>query len=199
MVKPPVHTSPISIDGQISQVHFACDLAACRGACCTIPGGTGAPLLADEREQIKLAYEAIERFLPEAHRAVIEREGLVAGSLEAPVTPCYDDRACVYVMYESGIAKCAFEKAYLRGDISWRKPLSCHLFPLRADGGYDRRLRYEFIQECHPALRRGRSENIPLWQFLKDPLTRAYGSEWYDRLITACEQDHRPLNGDLLI
>ncbi len=193
------HMARIRVDAQVSHLRFACDLAACKGACCTIPGGTGAPLLADEREQIKQAYSSVSRYLPEAHRAVIEREGLIAGSLEDPVTPCFDDRACVYVMYESGMAKCAFEWAYLREEISWRKPLSCHLFPLRTDGGYDRRLRYEQILECQPALRRGRSENIPLWQFLKEPLIRAYGGEWYQRLVSLCEQDHRPFSGDLLV
>jgi hypothetical protein len=139
------------------------------------------------------------KFLPAEHVRVIEREGLVSGSLDFPVTPCYDDRACVYVTYEGPVAKCAFEKAFLAGIIDWRKPLSCHLFPLRADGGYYRRLRYEPINECLPAVRRGRSENIPLWEFLKDSLTRAFGASWYAKLVKLCEQDHRQNKADLVV
>lgn len=189
----------VHVDGEVSHLRFACDLAKCQGACCTIPGGTGAPLLSDEPDEIARAMSVVGKYLPAEHQAVISREGLVVGTPEAPVTPCYEDRACVYVTYEGGIAKCAFEKAFLAGEIPWRKPLSCHLFPLRADGGYSRRLRYEFLSECQPAIRRGRSENIPLREFLKEPLIRAYGRDWYQKLVTLCERDHRTNGADLVV
>lgn len=189
----------VLVDEEVLEVRFACDLERCRGACCTMPGGIGAPLLATERDEIARALPVIWDDLPESHRAVIESEGPVVGDPEAPVTPCYQRGPCVYVTFEAGIAKCAFEKAFLAGQISWRKPLSCHLFPIRVDGGLRRRLRFEYLRECEPAIRRGRSEDIPLWKFLEAPLVRAYGGDWYERLVKVCERDHTRTGRDLVV
>jgi hypothetical protein len=189
----------VLIDGEVPGVRFACDLARCQGACCTIPGGFGAPLLPEEPAEIERAFGVVRAYLPEEHLFEIERGGLVVGSLASPATPCYDDRACVYVTYDRGVAKCSFERAFLAGETVWRKPLSCHLFPLRAERGIRHRLRFEFIHECMPAIQRGRSEDIHLWRFLGDPLIRAYGPAWYARFVRHCERDHRPPGTDFVV
>lgn len=189
----------VLVDEEVPHVRFACDLEQCRGACCTMPGGVGAPLLRQERSEIAQAVSVVRKYLPQAHREVIDREGLVVGSLEAPVTPCYQRGPCVYVTFDGGIAKCAFEKAFLAGEIRWRKPLSCHLFPLRSDGGSRHRIRFEYLRECEPAIQRGRSEDVPLWEFLKAPLVRAYGADWYARFVEVCERDHKRTGRDLVV
>lgn len=164
-----------------------------------MPGGIGAPLAHKECDEIARAMPVVRKYLSEPHLAVIDSEGSFVGGTEAPVTPCYRNGPCVYVTFEAGIAKCAFEKAFLSGEIGWRKPLSCHLFPLRVDGGLRDRLRFEYLRECEPAILRGRSEEVPLWVFLKDPLLRAYGAEWYERLVKVCERDHRRTGRDFVV
>ena len=185
--------SKIEVDEAIPEVRFACDLKACRGACCTMPGANGAPLREDEVEEIERAFPAIRKYLSREHLETIRLGGLVDGPPGDRTTPCYNSRACVFVTYEEGIAKCAFEKAYWKGEIGWRKPLSCHLFPIRV--GRTNQLRFEYIPECRPALERGKKENIYVSDFLKDSLTRAYGSSWYAAFKRLCSR-HR--NGDTL-
>ena len=104
---------------------------------------------------------------------------------------CFNNRACVFVLYEEGIARCAFEKAFLEGRLKWRKPLSCHLFPIRIDRGMIHRLRYERISECDSALDCGEQKNIYLSDFLKEPLVRAFGSTWYEDFHFKCEWERK--------
>ncbi|MBI3003951.1 MAG: DUF3109 family protein [Ignavibacteriales bacterium] len=190
-----------TIEEPIAGIKFACDLNACKGACCTLPGGKGAPLLDSEIAEIQKAFPVVRENLSLEHLARIEEKGLFEGSEGDYTTPCYKNRACVFVTYENGIAKCSFEKAYLKGDISWRKPLSCHLFPLRVDRLAHDRIRFEFISECGPALDKGNLEDVYLSDFLKESLVRAYGEAWYKKFIDLCEtvrsgkvayEEHRP-------
>jgi len=175
------------VDEPVASINFACDLKACKGACCTMPGGRGAPLEDSEIEEIERSFPAIRKYLSKDHLARIEQLGLVEGTTGDHTTPCYDKRACVFVAYENGIAKCSFEKAYFNGEISWRKPISCHLFPLRIDRGARELVRYEFLAECQPALERGRIEHIALSGFLKEALLRAYGEQWYREFLATCD------------
>jgi len=176
------------IDSQIPRVRFACDLARCRGACCTMPGYRGAPLQESELEEIEKAYPVIKKYLSIQHRDVIEERGLFQGRRGDHMTQVVEGRACVFVTFEDGIAKCAFEKAYVRDEIAWRKPISCHLFPIRVEAGVPERLRYEQISQCEPALGQGEREKLPLVDFLKSSLTRAYGEEWYAEFLEYCRQ-----------
>lgn len=171
------------VDEPVASINFACDLKACKGACCTMPGGRGAPLLDSENKEIERSFPAVRKYLSKDHLARIEQVGLVEGTTGDRTTPCYDKQACVFVTYENGIAKCSFEKAYLNGEISWRKPISCHLFPLRIDRGARELVRYEFLADCQPALERGGLEHIALSRFLKDALLRAYGEQWYTEFL----------------
>lgn len=176
----------IVIDPVIPTLRFRCNLTACKGACCTLPGGKGAPLLDEEAGEIQHAFPAIRKYLSDRHLAAIEEQGLFEGEAGDLVTTCVDENACVFVAYENGIAQCSFEKAYLKGEIDWRKPLSCHLFPLRIDRGFKERLRYEWLDRCSPALEEGSQGGVYAVEFLREALTRAYGEPWYDEFLDHC-------------
>lgn len=177
------------VEDSIPQIKFACDTTLCKGACCTLSGGQGAPLLDDELIHIKEVFPIIRSLLPQDHLNTIEKFGMYEGESGSYTTMCFQHHACVFVLYENGIARCAFEKAFLEGKINWRKPISCHLFPIRVHRGFIQRLRYEHIAECNPALTRGDKENILLSRFLKEPLERAFGSSWYQDFDHACEKE----------
>lgn len=171
----------IAVDDSVFGTKFACDLNACKGACCTFPGGRGAPLSDDEMEQIEQAFPFVVDYLPPEHRAVIERSGMVDGSAGNYATQCVDGKACVFVYFDGDVAKCAFERAYYEKRTQWQKPLSCHLFPIRIrKNGTE--IVYEYFSECAPALERGTAEGIPLHRFVSDPLERAFGTHWNKQL-----------------
>jgi hypothetical protein len=176
----------ITVGASITDAKFACNLSRCKGACCTMPGPKGAPLTEDETHEIEKAFPLIKKYLNEDHLRAIDERGLVERSGGEITTNCFEHRACVFVTYENGIAKCSFEKAFFQNEIGWRKPLSCHLFPIRVDHGFDDYLRYESIPECAPAVERGQAESIELSDFLKAALVRMYGEDWYEEFRKEC-------------
>jgi hypothetical protein len=178
----------------IAKVQFACDLTRCKGACCTMPGARGAPLREEELGEIEKAYPTVRKYLSFRHKDTIEERGLVQGRKGDYTTQVVQNQACVFAFFENGIAKCAFEKAYLDNEIGWRKPISCHLFPIRVTLGEPERLRFESIAECQPAAERGTTEHVWLSEFLGDSLTRAYGESWYQEFRLYCEARR---NGEL--
>lgn len=176
-----------TIEDSIAHERFACDLVRCRGACCT-PGRRGAPLEDAELAEITRAYQAAQRFLSQNHRHFIEQFGLFEGVKGNFATTCIDERDCVFVFYEDGVAWCALERAYVTGETQWRKPISCHLFPIRVSSQPTARLRYEKISECHPAIARGQDNNVPLYEFLHEPLVRKFGDAWYVEFLEECRR-----------
>jgi len=182
----------IIADEALATAKFACDLGACQGACCTTPGGRGAPLEEAEVDAINASIPAALPYLSERNRKVIATRGAVEGSRGDYATRCIDDRDCVFVYFDGGVAKCAIERAYFNGEAEFRKPLSCHLFPIRISNvfGTDY-LRYEQIEECRPAVANGTKKGILLYQFLKDALVRAYGEEFYREFAAKIEQRKR--------
>ena len=176
----------ITIDGEIHDLHFACDLGECKGACCTLKGGRGAPVTDEEVQEIHNAFPVVKKYLPKEHKDWIEHHGVVEGAPGFYATQCREDQACVFVYYDNGIAKCSFEKAFHQKEIQWRKPLSCHLFPLRKSYRATQGLRFEYLPECDSAFKKGIREKVPLFKFLKDVLVRAYGKRWYDQLEAEC-------------
>ncbi|MEP7219699.1 MAG: DUF3109 family protein [Bacteroidota bacterium] len=176
-------------DEALATTRFACDLGACHGACCTMPGGRGAPLEDSEVALVNESIPAAMKYLPERNRGIITTQGAVEGHHGDHATQCIDDRDCVFVYYDGSVAKCAIEKAFFNKEISFRKPLSCHLFPIRVSHVFDAHyLRYEEIAECRPALAKGAKEGVPLYRFLKDAITRAFGKEFYDEMVQRIEE-----------
>lgn len=177
----------ISVHESVSTTKFACDLQQCKGACCTFAGGRGAPLRDDEISEIEKAFPHVESILLHEHLEFIQKSGLIDGSPGNYATQCFDGKACVFVLYEEGIAKCSFEKAYFEQKIKWRKPISCHLFPIRIGGNYSE-IHFEHFSECEPAHRKGERENIAVHVFVKDSLERAFGTEWTEQLTENIER-----------
>jgi len=171
----------ILVDDSAVHTKFACDLAACKGACCTFPGGRGAPLHDHELAEIEKAFPSVKPFLPKEHLDIIEQYGLFDGFAGNYATQCVEHKACVFVYFDSGIAKCGLERAYIEGKTSFRKPISCHLFPIRIGHG-GREIHFEHFSECGPALAKGEQKNIPVYEFAQDSLVRAFGQEWTDKL-----------------
>jgi hypothetical protein len=175
------------IDDAVAQADFCCDLERCKGACCMLEGGRGAPLEDDEVLEIKKAYPIVKQYLDEKNICIIETTGLYDGSPGDFATNCIDRRECVFVYCENGIAKCSFERAFLRGEIDWRKPISCHLFPIRIRGFGKDFVRYEEISECGAGGILGKAQQVKLHEFLKAPLVRKYGEAWYKIFVDYCK------------
>jgi hypothetical protein len=183
----------MTIESTIAVTRFACDLVRCKGACCTMPGPNGAPLQDQETEEIRSAFPIVRKYLSNEHIECIEKEGLFQRSTVGATTTCYENHACVFVTYDGAIAKCAFERAYFNREISWRKPLSCHLFPIRVDHGFQLHLRYESIPECDPALELGRTNRVLLTDFLGESLKRAFGKQWYSEFANESKDERMRL------
>lgn len=171
----------------VAHARFACCLGACRGACCT-EGTAGAPLAEGERGALRRALPAVyARLRPEA-RAVIDERG--AWETTAPGrhnTTCTPDGACVFVVYDGPVAQCALQRAHADGRTRFAKPVSCHLYPLRAERhGRQEVLRYEEIAPCAPARHEGQRAGVYLSDFLSVPLVRKYGAAWYEEFRAAC-------------
>lgn len=176
------------VDNAVARASFCCDLQKCKGACCTLEGGRGAPLEDDEVLEIEKAYPIVRQYLDERSIRTIEKEGLYEGSPGNYATTCVEHRQCVFVYFEDGIARCSFERAFREGKLEWRKPLSCHLFPLRIRRGEWETLRYEMIDQCAPGRARGAAEAVKLYQFLREALIRKYGERWYAKLQSVCQE-----------
>ena len=164
-----------TIDSRIFSTQFACDLLVCKGACCTFPGGLGAPVLPEETEVLQKAYSALKQNLPHEHVAVVEEYGLFEHHQGTIHLRCHDQRACVFVTYDGTIAKCAIQQAYFQSAFDWEKPISCHLFPVRVHGKNRDRLHFEEFSECRSALVEGEKTGTRLVDFLEPALTRAFG------------------------
>jgi hypothetical protein len=173
----------IFVDEAIPGARFCCDLQACKGACCTLEGGRGAPV---EDAEVALMMEAVPAamaYLRPESLAEISRAGALEGGPGNWATTCIDHRACVFVYFDGqGIARCAFERAYREKLTSWAKPISCHLFPIRVRSFGQDVIRYEQMEECRPARMLGAAENVALVDFLKEPLVRKFGDGWYTHL-----------------
>ncbi len=172
----------ILIDADIPGTFFMCDLEQCKGACCTFEGEFGAPVLDEEIDVLTTNAEIAKQYLSKRSLDIIQKKGIVDGYPGAYTTVCINKRDCVFVYYEGDVAKCALEKAYFDGKSTFRKPLSCHLFPIRVKNYGGTYLHYEKIDECRTALQNGARNRVLMHQSLKSALVRAFGEEWYDFL-----------------
>ena len=163
---------------------FACNLSACKGACC-VDGDAGAPLEAHELKTLQNIYPKLKPFLTAEGINAIENQGLYVttndGELETPLVNGAD---CAYVTYdESQNALCGIEEAYNQGEIAWKKPVSCHLYPIRVkDYSEFSAVNYHKWQICDTACSLGQALKIPIYKFVKEALIRKFGSAWYEAL-----------------
>lgn len=173
------------ISTELFKEEFACNLMACKGACC-IEGDAGAPLEAEECEILDEIYPQVAPYLSEQSQKAIEEQGKWVkepdGELE---TPLVKGKECAYVIFENDIAFCGIEKAWREGKIEWQKPISCHLYPIRVTKmlrvGMEA-LNYDRWSICNPACAEGKKLGLPVFRFLKAPLTRRYGESFYQEL-----------------
>lgn len=175
----------------VIETFFCCDLEQCKGACC-IEGESGAPLLEIEAPLIEEAYPQVQHLLPPKNLDYIANTGLYYTDSDGDlVTNIIDGRECVFTCTESdGSCRCAFEKEYNEGhNRTIYKPISCHLYPIRLTQYRDFiAVNYHRWQPiCEPARALGERLGIRLYQFVKEPLIRAFGEEWYDKLTLAAE------------
>jgi hypothetical protein len=169
---------------ELLEEKFICDLDQCKGQCC-VDGESGAPLEEGEKELIEKNYPLIKEYLRKESIKSIEKQGFTVIDRDGEtVTPLLDGEECVYAIFEDGIAKCAIEKAYFDKKITFRKPISCHLYPIRLKNLYDNieAVNYHKWSVCEPARELGCKKNVVVYKFLKDALVRRYGFDWYNEL-----------------
>lgn len=178
---------------------FACDLSQCRGICC-VEGNAGAPLEADEVDILEREYEAYRPYMTEEGIEAVERQGFMVVDADGDyTTPLVNDAECAYARNENGVTLCAIEKAWLEGKTPFRKPISCHLYPIRlvhfSNGSIG--LNYHRWSVCEPARRCGRKLGIPVYRALREPIIRRFGEEFYRALEAADELlNHRPASAN---
>ena len=174
----------------VLEEHFLCDLMKCKGACC-VEGHSGAPLTQEEAVEIEKIFPLVEPFMTEEGKAEVEIQGTSLIDSDGDlVTPLVNGNECAFTFKdEKGITKCAIEKAFLEGKIKFHKPVSCHLFPIRITE-YKRfdAVNYQQLSICKPGRECGSGQKLPLYQFLKGPLIRKYGQDWYQDLCVAAEK-----------
>lgn len=179
-----VEVENILVHEDVLNEQFVCNLDKCKGECC-VAGDAGAPLERQEAAILEEIYPKIKHLLNEKGIAAIEEYGTSVIDVDGDLTTaCVDGhKECAYVLFENGITKCAIEKAYEQGLVDWKKPISCHLYPIRitAYPEFDL-LNYDRWHICKDACTFGRELKVPVYKFLKEPLIRKYGAEWYRSL-----------------
>lgn len=174
------------VSEDIIEKDFVCNLSACKGACC-IDGEAGAPLEASEIKKMEEVYPVVKSYLRKEGIAAIEQQGIYIetpnGELE---TPLIDGADCAYVIFdEKGTAMCAIEEAYNQGEIDWKKPVSCHLYPVRVQEYTEfAAVNYHKWEICDDACALGKELQVPIYKFVKEALIRKFGADWYTELET---------------
>ena len=178
----------ISLD--VLEEHFVCDLNACKGACC-VEGDAGAPLTEQEASIMDRVYKEVAPGLSDEGRKAIDEQGSHVIDQDGEfVTPLIDGKECAYTLFDdNGMASCGIEKAWQEGKTDFRKPVSCHLYPIRTKRLSDvEAVNYERWHICSAACSLGASLKVPVFRFAKEALIRKYGEEWFEALEVAEEE-----------
>jgi hypothetical protein len=166
---------------------FVCDLSACKGACC-VEGDSGAPLEAEEINELEEALDDIKPYMRKEGLEVVEKTGVFTVDTDGEyVTPLVNGEECAFVSFDkNGTAKCAIEQAHRDGKTDFLKPISCHLYPIRVTRlkDYDA-LNYHHWPICDPARECGAKLDVKVFKFLKEPIIRKYGPSFYEKLEEA--------------
>jgi hypothetical protein len=180
----------VLLSDDVIEAQFVCDLERCKGGCC-VDGDCGAPLTEEEAKIIAEILPIVKPYLPQEYIAEIEKQGThVLDNEHGLVTPTVNGGICVYAFTDAlGVVKCGIEAAHRDGLIDFKKPISCHLFPIRIDTSAE----YELVNYeprktlCRPACKLGKKLEVPVYQFLKEPLIRKYGESFYEALDAVAE------------
>lgn len=190
MVIPPIlQVGDVLISSDLLTEHFCCDLEKCKGICC-VEGDAGAPVTLDEIGEIESCLDIVWPEMSASAQAVVDKQGVAYTDREGDlVTSIVGGKDCVFTCHEDGCCLCTLEKAYRAGKTSFCKPISCSLYPIREkrfNGGLVG-LNYNRWEVCRDAVKKGRELQLPLYQFLREPLTRRFGQAWYDELCEVAE------------
>ena len=179
------------ISEDIFSEEFVCNLSRCKGAC-GVAGDVGAPLEKYETEILDRIFPQVKPYLrPEGIKALEEQGTWTIDPNDGDfVTPMVNGEECAYVIFdEKGITKCGIEKAYEDGAVDWHKPISCHLYPIRVtEYSTFTALNYHEWEICNPACELGKELKVPVYKFLKTPLIRKYGEQFYETLCDAADE-----------
>lgn len=178
------------ISDELVEAQFLCNLDACKGACCW-EGDAGAPLEEEELAILEEIYPKVSPYLSPAGRAAIAQQGhyLIDEEDGEYRTPLIDNAPCAYMTLDnSGKAQCGIEQAWQAGAIAFRKPISCHLYPIRISKNLSTNfeaLNYDRWDICTAACAKGKEHQLPVYRFAKDALIRKYGADFYEELDQA--------------
>ena len=177
------------ISEDIIENDFVCNLSACAGACC-VEGDAGAPLEDAEVDVLKAIYPEVKPYLrPEGIAAIEEQGTSIVTVFNDHETPLVKGKECAYTIFDaSGKALCGIEQAYIDGKVEWKKPISCHLYPIRLKA-YSQftAINYNKWSICDAACALGASLEVPVYAFVKEALIRKYGADWYAELEDAAK------------
>ncbi|MBF01887.1 MAG: hypothetical protein CMP76_01185 [Flavobacterium sp.] len=171
------------VSEEILEKEFVCNLSACKGACC-VDGDAGAPLDEAETKILQEIYPKVKPFLrPEGIQAIEAQGTFVTGEDGEFETTLIEGRDCAYVIFDKQTALCGIEQAYNQGVIDWKKPVSCHLYPVRVKDYSDfAAVNYHKWHICSDACSLGKELEVPIYKFVKEALVRKFGQQWYDEL-----------------
>lgn len=189
---PIMQVGDVLISPDILTERFCCDYEKCKGACC-IEGNAGAPVTLDEIGEIEDALDAVWGDLSASAQSVIDRQGVAYSDPEGElVTSIVHGKDCVFTCYDGDNCLCALEKACRSGRSKFMKPISCSLYPIRvkkfSNGTVG--LNYHRWDICRDAVVKGRQLDVPVYKFLREPLVRRFGQEWYDELCALANELH---------
>lgn len=178
------------VSEELLEKEFVCNLQQCKGACC-VEGEAGAPLEESELSELDQHFVAIRPYLNEKALAAIQEQGYYVKGYDGEwETPIIDGKECVYTVFDDkGQAACGIEKAYLDGKIPWKKPVSCHLYPVRVQQYTEfSAVNYHHWQICSDACALGEQLKVPVYKFLREALIRKFGQDWYNTLEKAAAE-----------
>ena len=186
---PIIQVGNVLLSPDILTENFCCDLDACHGICC-VEGTAGAPVTLDEVAEIENQVDEVWSDLSASAQAVIDKQGVAYLDEDSDlVTSIVNGKDCVFTCYEGDCCLCALERKFRSGKIPFCKPISCALYPIREkalSGGFIG-LNYNRWDVCAPAVKKGNELGLPIYKFLKEPLIRRFGKEWYDELLETAD------------
>lgn len=188
----------VYVSDQVVEEQFVCDLNKCKGGCC-IDGDAGAPLTDDEMKQVNSAYVSVKNLLTKEAIQTIEQQGNYVYDREFGwVTPTISNGMCVYgLVDENKIVKCSFEQVYNEGKTKWKKPISCHLYPIKISKSKLTEQEYVNYEPrdpmCNPGCTLGQKLKMPTYVFLKEALVRKYGEEFYKVLAQIADEHYQSI------